>query len=127
MANPRADRPGLSVGEIHVWTVHLGDNYHVEADFLRILDHQERVRAAEFSFERDRGRFIQTHAAVRQILANYSGAAAAALNFARNCYGKAICTSGKQNFASRPRARLCRRCGQCESDPVADITELDAT
>jgi 4'-phosphopantetheinyl transferase len=88
MANPRADRPGLSIGEIHVWTVHLGDDDRVKADFLRILDHRERLRAAEFSFERDRGRFIQTHGAVRQILANYSGAAASTLAFERNCHGK---------------------------------------
>src|SRR5262245_57546321 len=58
------------------------------ADLLRILSREERARAAQFSFERDRMRFIQAHGVVRQILSNYSDADAATLTFARNHHGK---------------------------------------
>jgi 4'-phosphopantetheinyl transferase len=81
-------RPGLSIGEIHVWTARLIDDRNATADLLRILGQEERTRAAEFSFERDRVRFIQAHGIVRQILANYSDADAATLTFLRNRHGK---------------------------------------
>jgi 4'-phosphopantetheinyl transferase len=81
-------RPTLSGVDIHVWTARLLDDHHVTGDLLRILDQEELTRAAQFSFERDRSRFIQTHAIVRQILANYCDTDAATLTFARNDYGK---------------------------------------
>jgi len=55
---------------------------------LPLLSREERARAAQFSFERDQGRFVQAHGRVRQILSNYSQAGAATLTFARNRYGK---------------------------------------
>lgn len=89
MTHPCVDRrPGLSIGEIHVWTARLVDDRNATADLLRILGQEERTRAAEFSFERDRVRFIQAHGIVRQILANYSDADAARLTFVRNRHGK---------------------------------------
>ena len=81
-------RPGLSAGEIHVWTARLVDDHHATTDLLRILSQAERAQAAQFSFERDRTRFIQAHGSVRQILANYSDADAATLTFAHNRHGK---------------------------------------
>jgi len=89
MTHPCGDhRPGLSIGEIHVWTARLVDDHHATADLLRILDQEERARAAQLSFERDRVRFIQAHGIVRRILAGYCDADAAALTFARNRHGK---------------------------------------
>jgi len=82
------DLPSLSIGEIHVWTACLVDDNHATADLLRVLDRAERARAAQFSFERDRVRFIQAHGIVRQILASYCDADAAILSFARNRHGK---------------------------------------
>ncbi len=58
---------GLSSGEIHVWTARLFDDDRATAGLLPILDQEERARAAQFSFERDRTRFIQTHGIVRRI------------------------------------------------------------
>ena len=87
MTYPCVHRPGLSIGEIHVWTARLVDD-RATADLLPILDQEERARAAQFSFERDRVHFIQTHGIVRQILANYFKADAATLTFARNHHGK---------------------------------------
>ena len=82
------DRAGLSVGEIHVWTARLVDDHRVTAALLPLLSRKERARAAEFSFEHDRMRFIQAHGSVRQILSDYAKAGAATLTFARNRNGK---------------------------------------
>nr|UXE44362.1 4'-phosphopantetheinyl transferase Sfp [uncultured bacterium] len=78
----------LSVDEIHVWTALMVNDHHLTTDLLHVLDQEERARAARFSFERDRIRFVQAHGIVRQILANYSHGDAATLTFARNRYGK---------------------------------------
>jgi len=88
MSNPCVDRPALSIGEIHVWTAHLVDEHRATADLLPILSREESAQAAQFSFERDRMRFIQTHGVVRQILSHYCDADAATLAFARNHHGK---------------------------------------
>jgi 4'-phosphopantetheinyl transferase len=81
-------RPGLSVGDIHVWAARLVADEFATADLSRILDQEEQARAARFSFERDRVRFIMAHGVVRRILADYCDADAAALRFARNEHGK---------------------------------------
>jgi 4'-phosphopantetheinyl transferase len=88
MTHPCVDPPALSIGEIHVWTARLVDEHHATADLLRILSREERTRAAQFAFERDRVRFIQAHGVMRQILSNYSDADAATLTFVRNHHGK---------------------------------------
>jgi 4'-phosphopantetheinyl transferase len=82
------DRPALSIGEIHVWTARLVDEHCATADLLPILSREERAQAAQFSFERDRVRFIQAHGVVRKILSDYSDGDAATLTFARNRHGK---------------------------------------
>ena len=66
MSDPCVARPALSFGEIHVWTARLADEHHAIADLLRILSREERTQAAQFSFERDRMRFIQAHGVVRR-------------------------------------------------------------
>lgn len=80
--------PGLSVGDVHVWTARLVDDHRAAASFLRILSRSERARAERLSFQRDRVRFIQAHGIVRRILAGYCNADAAALTFVRNRDGK---------------------------------------
>jgi 4'-phosphopantetheinyl transferase len=88
MSDPRVARPTLSFGEIHVWTARLADEPDAIADLLRILSREERTQAAQFSFERDRTRFIQAHGVVRQILSIYCDADPPTLSFARNHHGK---------------------------------------
>ena len=73
MTDSFADRPGLASGEIHVWTARLSDDHHAISDSLWLLSGEERARAAQFAFEHDRVRFIQTHGIVRRILADYYG------------------------------------------------------
>ena len=70
-----------------MWTARLVDDL-TQRPSAAILDQEERARAAQFSFERDRLRFIQAHGIVRQILASYCDADAATLTFARNRHGK---------------------------------------
>jgi 4'-phosphopantetheinyl transferase len=97
MTHLRADRPALTSGEIHVWAARLVDGHRATTDLLQILDREERARAARFSLERDRERFIQAHGITRRILADYCGVDAAALTFVRNRHGKphlALPTSG---------------------------------
>ena len=88
MTDSFADRPGLASGEIHVWTARLSDDHHAISDSLWLLSGEERARAAQFAFEHDRVRFIQTHGIVRRILADYCGADGATLGFASNRHGK---------------------------------------
>jgi len=92
MSKPCVDRPALSIGEIHVWTARLVDEHRATADLLPILSREERAQAAQFSFERDRMRFIQAHGVVRQILSNYLDVDAATLIFARTHHGKPYLT-----------------------------------
>ena len=88
MCNPCVDRPALSIGEIHVWTAHLVDEHRATADLLPILSREESAQAAQFSFERDRMHFIQSHGVVRRILSIYCDADPATLTFARTRHGK---------------------------------------
>jgi 4'-phosphopantetheinyl transferase len=88
MSDSCVARPTLSLGEIHVWTARLADEPHAIADLLRILSREERTQAAQFSFERDRMRFIQAHGVVRRILSIYCDADPATLTFGRNRHGK---------------------------------------
>jgi phosphopantetheinyl transferase len=54
MTHPAVNRSRLSTGEIHVWVAHLLDDYQATADLVPMLGQEERARAAQFSFERDR-------------------------------------------------------------------------
>ena len=100
MTDSCADRPGLASGEIHVWTARLSDHHHAISVSLRLLCGEERARAAQFAFEHDRVRFIQTHGIVRRILADYCGEDGATLDFARNRHGKPylIAQAGSPNL-----------------------------
>ena len=89
MTHPCVDHyRGLSPGDVHLWTVRLSIHRNTAADLSQFLDQEERARAAQLLFERDRVRFIQTHCIVRQILAGYCDVDAATLAFARNRQGK---------------------------------------
>jgi hypothetical protein len=73
-----ADRPGLASGEIAKsrnpcvdCPLQRPSSRNFES--RRLLSGEERARAAQFAFEHDRVRFIQTHGIVRRI-ADYCGA-----------------------------------------------------
>ena len=58
------------------------------ARYWEILDRDERGRAAQFRFERDRRRFVARRGALRALLGRRLGASPAALHYACNAYGK---------------------------------------
>jgi len=55
---------------------------------LDLLDDAERARSARFHFERDRGRYVVAHAALRRLLAQRTAHDAAALVIEAGPYGK---------------------------------------
>ena len=69
-----ADRPGLASGEIMCGLPPSATIITQFPSSRRLLSGEERARAAQFAFEHDRVRFIQTHGIVRRILADYCGA-----------------------------------------------------
>jgi len=57
-------------------------------DDIALLDANERARSARFHFERDRGRYVAAHVALRRLLARRAGRDAASLLIETGPYGK---------------------------------------
>jgi len=55
---------------------------------LFVLDEEEKYRANQFHFERDRTRFILARGSLRSLLARYTGSDPALIRFKQNRYGK---------------------------------------
>ena len=83
MVNPWA---ALGPDEIHVWTIDLGAPRY--AGRAALLTGEDLERAARFVFERDRARFVAARAALREILAGYTGLDPLELPILRNAHGK---------------------------------------
>src|SRR5262245_42472511 len=81
-------RVELAATEVHVWRIALDAVAHDHASRLSTLSESECQRAGRFRFEVDRRRFVTSHAALRDILAAYLGAAPSGLVFAEGPYGK---------------------------------------
>jgi 4'-phosphopantetheinyl transferase len=76
----------IGAGTVDLWVVPLTVPSTPEDSDL--LDDAERARAAQRAFAHDRDRFVAAHAALRRILAQYLGAAPAALRFSTDANGK---------------------------------------
>jgi 4'-phosphopantetheinyl transferase len=74
----------IAPGEVHIWCVALDGVPETGAE----LDEAERARAARFRVESARRRYVAGHAALRRILARYTGVPAEALRFAQGEHGK---------------------------------------
>jgi 4'-phosphopantetheinyl transferase len=77
-------------GVIEHWTVPLEGGAEVETAAHRLLSAEERERAARFYFARDRRRYVIAHAAMRVLLAAYTGSDASALRFATTGRSKPV-------------------------------------
>jgi 4'-phosphopantetheinyl transferase len=80
--------PVLGIDQIHVWGWNLCIDDRKVRTLRTELSTEEIDRAERFVFERDRVRFIVSHARVRQLLARYVGSAPGSLRFHANKYGK---------------------------------------
>jgi 4'-phosphopantetheinyl transferase len=78
-----AGRAGVEHGEIHVWNAPLPDECDT-GELSRLLDPEERARAAAFSFDLDRIRYVHSHGVLRKILSRYTDREPGRLIFARN-------------------------------------------
>lgn len=78
-----ADRAGLQNGEIHVWNAPLPNDCDT-GELSKLLQPEERARAASFAFDFDRILYVHSHGALRQILSRYTGRGASELVFEVN-------------------------------------------
>jgi 4'-phosphopantetheinyl transferase len=91
--------PPLTPEAVHVWRIPL-ESPHPLDDAWSVLSEEEQARARRFVQERHRRRFVAAHAALRRILAGYTGLPAPQLRFSTGPHGKpALETSS----GSRPR------------------------
>ncbi|MDC0722957.1 4'-phosphopantetheinyl transferase family protein [Nannocystis bainbridge] len=95
------ERQSLAPGEVHVWLC--AAETQVDADWLAaargLLNPEEQARQDRFVFERNRRQFAVARVLVRQILAGYTGIAAAELRFVANEYGRpALALAGALEF-----------------------------
>lgn len=80
--------PVLGSSDVHVWFC---DLLHYAADqevLAALLSGDERVRAARFAFDRDRQRFVLSHALLRLLLSRYTHMHARQIHFATGPHGK---------------------------------------
>ncbi len=80
-------QPRLMSGEIHLWRADLTDRERVQA-CKGVLSPDELIRASRFAFDEDREHFIIAHAALRTVLARYTGGDASELEFTIGEHGK---------------------------------------
>ena len=78
----------LPSGEVHVWFASLGEPPQAVQDPASSLSSDERVRAEQFHFDRDRQRFMSARSLLRTILGEYLGAPPASFVFRYDAKGK---------------------------------------
>jgi 4'-phosphopantetheinyl transferase len=78
----------LESGEVHIWLIQLGEAHVCLKCCETLLSSDEVDRALRFKFDRDRRRFLVSHAAVRSILAAYLTASPRELEFSLGPNGK---------------------------------------
>ena len=93
--NPESERwvtaarpPALAPAEVHVWSFDLDVPHWRVHGLSALLSPDETDRAERFRFARDRNRYIAGRGTLRELLAAYTGSAAAALRFAYGWRGK---------------------------------------
>jgi 4'-phosphopantetheinyl transferase len=81
-------RKPLNPEEIHVWQVRLDRDPIYVNTLFRTLSLDERRKAGNYHFDRDRDRFIVGRGTLREILGSYLGLTAGQISFAYNEFGK---------------------------------------
>lgn len=106
--------PDLRAGPVRlvdVWTIALDVPQPTLNRLGAWLSQEERARAARFVFERDRRRFVVSHAALRAILAAEADCDRRELRFVTNAFGKPALGDGsfgvRFNLAHSGELALC--------------------
>jgi 4'-phosphopantetheinyl transferase len=94
----------LPPGEVHVWRVPLDAPAGALSPLGEALHEEERDRAARFHFEKDRGRYIVAHHALRSLLARYRSAERCGERFVLGPAGKPGVGGGPHFNLSHSRA-----------------------
>ncbi len=85
--------PMLAPGEVHIWLASLEQLPGSMQQFLSTLSPDEQERAARFSFEKDRRRFIAARGILRALLGQYLHMPAETLRFIYNAHRKPALSS----------------------------------
>jgi len=84
----------LPEAEVHVWSAWLP----TVKESMEVLSQEERNRAGRFHFERDRERYIASHATLRRLLARYTGMEPAGITFRLGPRGKPSLADSASNI-----------------------------
>jgi 4'-phosphopantetheinyl transferase len=84
--------------EVDVWRVELDQPPGLVAELRWRLGAQERARAERLILALERARFVIAHAALREVLSEFTGTPAAAIQFARARRGKPYLAGGGPRF-----------------------------
>lgn len=85
---PPPAKLALAAGEIHLWRVWLDAAPEPLRELTRFLSPDEVQRARRFGLERDARRYVAGRAALRRILAGYTGVEPGELRFTYSTLGK---------------------------------------
>jgi 4'-phosphopantetheinyl transferase len=93
--------PALASGGTHLWLCDLDSQRDsaLLADYLALLDADEIQRLQRFVFERDRHRFLVSHALLRSVLSLYGAQPAASWRFVKGEHGKPELVPGQRERA----------------------------
>ena len=80
--------PPLRAGDVHVWRIGLTASAEELSRLASLLTADEHARAARFHFERDARPWTVARAALRALLAGYTGAAPSAIELETGPHGK---------------------------------------
>jgi 4'-phosphopantetheinyl transferase len=78
----------LNDGEVHVWKISAGPNMNQDEQLERVLSADERHRAKQFRFDKDRWLYTAAHAAMRSLLAFYLGVPGDQIQLVSGTHGK---------------------------------------
>lgn len=79
---------GIAGNEIHIWRVNFPNLLSIVPELQKILDTDERAKAKRFHFDKDRSRYVISHASTRVILGDYTHNTPGKLRFSINEFGK---------------------------------------
>ena len=85
----------LTPAEVHVWRVSMPTQRDRLDRFRDILSEEERRKADQFKFDKDRDSYTTTRAVLRELLAKYTESAPESLSFVTNEHGKPALPNGR--------------------------------